>query len=69
MTYKVVTMEGNCPEHGEWEAHYVVPESVSVRDLLFGQEGDPVFGEVFCECFDRDNADLVVSLLNKEARH
>lgn len=69
MTYKVVTMEGNCPEHGEWESHFVVPESVSSRDLLFGQEDDDVFSQVFCECFTRDNADLIVSLLNREARH
>lgn len=65
MAYKTVTVEGECAEHGEWQVHFVVPDHVSASELMLA----PEVVDVFCECYDRDNADLIVSLLNKEARH
>jgi hypothetical protein len=65
VTYKTVTVGGECPEHGEWQVHYVVPDHVQAAELMFA----PEVCDVFCECYDRDNAELIVSLLNREARH
>lgn len=65
MTYKTLTVEGECEEHGEWASFFVVPDHVSGAEFLMGEEGS----EPFCECYSQDDADLIVSLLNKEARH
>ena len=65
MTFKTITVQGTCEDHGEWEVFYVVPDHVTGEEFLYSMEDVGVF----CECDDKDNADLIVTLLNKEARH
>lgn len=65
MAYKTVCVGGHDPEFGEWEIYYVAPDHVSALELMSAPEET----DVFCECYEKENADLIVSLLNREARH
>ena len=60
MTFRKLTIEGECPEHGEWQVFVIVPEHVTAEDVMF----TPEEADIFCECYHPDNADLIVSLLN-----
>lgn len=65
MTYKTVTVGGDCPDHGEWEVYCVVPGHVTAQELMFAPEET----DIICECYEKHYADMIVSLLNGEARH
>ena len=65
MAYKTIIAGGHDPEHGEWEVYYVVPDHVTGQMVMYSPED----AEVFCECYEKENADLIVSFLNREARH
>lgn len=65
MTFKTLTVQGSCEEHGEFQVFYLVSEHVTGEDFLYAMEDVGII----CECDDKDNADLIVTLLNKEARH